>query len=115
MAGIEDRLNALEQRYQEIEADLAAPDAYNDLDRVQKLSQEQARLRDVVETGRTWRSATSAGREAQEMARSDSDPEVVAMALEEERVQRVREEEAFESLRRLLLPQDPNDTRDVIV
>jgi peptide chain release factor 1 len=115
MGGIEGRLRALEERYQELERELSAPDAYQDVERVQRLSQEQARLREVVETGRTWRRAEEAAAEAEDMRRHESDPEMVALAEEELRVQRDREEAAHERLRGLLLPTDPNDERDVVV
>ncbi len=115
MGGIDGRLRALEERYQELERELSAPDAYQDVERVQKLSQEQARLRDVVETGRTWRRASEAAAEAEEMRRHESDPEMVALAEEELRLQRDREQAADERLRLLLLPTDPNDERDVVV
>ena len=115
MAGIETRLRALEERYQELADQLAAPDVYQDLDRVQRLSQEQARLREVVEVGRAWRAAQVAAREAEEMARAESDEEMRALAEDEERVQRAAEESALERLRLLLLPSDPNDDKDVVV
>ncbi len=115
MAGIEDRLAELEQRYAELEEELRRPDAYQDLERLQRLSQEQARLRDVVETGRRWRAATEAARDAEEMARAEQDPELVTMAEEELRSQRVLAEKADEELRALLLPSDPRDERDVVV
>ena len=115
MGGIETRLHALEERYEELGRELSAPDAYQDVERVQRLSQEQARLRDVVETGRDWRAASTAAAEAEEMRRQESDPEMVALAEEELRVQREREEAAQERLRLLLLPTDPNDERDVVV
>jgi peptide chain release factor 1 len=112
---IEPRLRALEERYDELSAQLSAPDAYADLDRVQRLSQEQAKLREVVEVGRAWREAQGAAREAEEMARAESDEAMRTMAEEEERVQRAAEHTAFERLRVLLLPSDPNDDRDVVV
>lgn len=115
MAGIDDRLRALETRYQEIGEQLSAPDAYGDRERVQRLSQEQARLREVVEVGRAWRRARAGADEAQEMQRGESDPELVALAAEEERIQRAAEEEAHQRLRALLVPTDPNDERDVVV
>jgi peptide chain release factor 1 len=115
MAGIDDRLRALEERFDEIGVQLAEPDAYSDLDRIQRLSQEQARLREVVETGRAWRSARQAVAEAQELQRNESDPEIVAMAAEEEVSQRDIEERAQTHLRALLVPTDPNDERDVVV
>ena len=115
MAGIETRLRALEERYEALAGELSAPDVYQDLDRVQRLSQEQAKLREVVEVGRAWRSAQIAAREAEEMARGESDEEMRALAEDEERSQRAAEESAFEKLRLLLLPSDPNDDRDVVV
>jgi peptide chain release factor 1 len=115
VGGIEARLRALEERYQELERELSAPDAYQDVGRVQRLSQEQARLREVVETGRAWRAAERAATEAEEMRRQEADSEMVSLAEEEVRVQRDRESAAHERLRLLLLPTDPNDDRDVVV
>src|SRR4030088_449999 len=111
----EPRLRALEERYDELSVQLSAPDAFEDRDRVQRLSQEQAKLREVVEVGRAWREAQGAAREAEEMARAESDEEMRTMAEEEERAQRAAEHTAFERLRVLLLPSDPNDDRDVVV
>ncbi len=115
MAAIDDRLRALEERFDEVGAQLAEPDAYSDIDRVQRLSQEQARLREVVETGRTWRGARLAARQAQELQHNEADPAMVAMAGEEEAAQREIEERAQSRLRALLVPTDPNDGRDVVV
>jgi peptide chain release factor 1 len=115
MAGIDDRLRALEERFDEIGTQLADPEAYSDRERVQRLSQEQARLRDVVETGRAWRRAHQATAEAEELQRNESDAEIIAMAAEEEELQRALADAAAERLRALLVPTDPNDQRDVVV
>ena len=115
MAGIDERLRALDERYGEIERELSEPDAFNDLERLQRLSQEQARLRDVVETGRRWRQARQRYADAIELARASDDQEMVSLAdeeaLEQERLAAAEEEH----LRTLLLPRDPNDERDVVV
>lgn len=115
MADIATRLRALEDRFTEIDTELADPAVYEDHERVQRLSQEQARLREVVETGRAWRNAEAAAHEADEMARAEHDPELVALAEEEARVQNDVAQAADRRLRALLLPRDPNDERDVIV
>ena len=115
MAKIDDRLRALEERFDEIGVQLAQPDVYSDIDRVQRLSQEQARLREVVETGRSWRAAHQAVREAQELQHNEADQEIVTMAAEEETAQRAAEDSAQQRLRALLVPTDPNDDRDVVV
>ena len=115
MADVDARLRALEERYQELERLLGAPDAYTDIERVGRLSQEQARLREVVTVGRAWRTATAAAREAEELARHEQDPAMVELAGEEARAQHAAAEEARERLRRLLVPVDPDDERDVVV
>ena len=115
MAGIEERLTALEERYGDIERELSEPDAFNDLERLQRLSQEQARLRDVVETGRRWRQAGQRVADAIELARTSDDAELVALAEEEALEQERLVAAEDEHLRTLLLPRDPNDERDVVV
>ncbi len=115
MTAFEQRLAALEARYVELEELLSAPDAYQDLDRVQNLSREQAKLREVVEAARRWREAQEAAREAAEMAHTESDPQMVTMAEEEQQAQLAAAEKDYEKLRALLLTADPNDDRDVVV
>ncbi len=115
MAALDDRLRALGERFDEIGTLLAQPDVYGDRERVQHLSQEQARLREVVETGRAWRAARQAAAEAQDLQHHEGDPEIVTMAAEEEATQRGLEDEAQQRLRALLVPTDPNDERDVVV
>ena len=115
MSAFDERLLALEARYAELERELAAPDAYQDIDRLQRLSQEQARLREVVETARRWREAQRAASDADEMVRSERDEELVALAEHEANAQRAAADEEQDKLRALLVPTDPNDLRDVVV
>jgi peptide chain release factor 1 len=115
MTPFEQRLAALESRYNELETLLSAPDAYQDLERIQQLSREQAKLREVVEAARRWRDAQDAAREADEMMRAESDAQMIAMAEEEHQAQLAAAETEYERLRALLLTEDPNDERDVVV
>src|ERR1700719_4633121 len=115
MTAFEQRLAALEARYVELEELLRAPDAYQDLDRVPQLSREQAKLREVVEAARRWREAQAAAREAAEMMQNESDPQMVAMAEDEQKSQLAAAETDYEKLRALLITADPNDDRDVVV
>jgi peptide chain release factor 1 len=115
MSGIDDRLDSIEARYAELERELSAPDAYQDRERLLQLSREQARLRPVVEAGRRWRAALLASDEATELARTEHDPELVALAEEEAFAQREIVQNGQDELRALLLPSDPNDDRDVVV
>src|SRR5580658_8324871 len=115
MTPFEQRLAALEARYTDLGELLSAPDAYQDLDRIEQLSREQSKLREVVEAARRWRDAQEAAREAEEMARAESDPAIVAMAEEEHHDQVAAAEPEYDRLRALLLTADPSDERDVVV
>jgi peptide chain release factor 1 len=115
VAGLSDRVGALEQRYREIERDLSAPDAHLDRERVQRLAQEQSRLRPIVESASSWRDAERRADDAARMMQTEHDAELVALAEEEMHQERAVAQREYERLRTLLLPTDPNDDRDVVV
>lgn len=50
-----DKLTAIEAKYSQIEARLAAPETYDDPAKVAKLNKEQSELQPLVETFRTYR------------------------------------------------------------
>jgi peptide chain release factor 1 len=115
MESLEERVAAIAERYRELEAELSDPESYADQPRVQRLSQERARISEVVEASRRWRAAVSAADAAAGALQGEHDPEMVALFQDEERTQRHTAEAAEGVLRRLLVPRDPNDDRDVIV
>ena len=49
-----DKLAAIEAKYSQIEARLAAPETYDDPELVAKLNKEQTELQPLVETFRTY-------------------------------------------------------------
>ena len=110
-----DRLETLSKRFDEIDAALAGLAGGYDQERVIALSKERATLEPTVDAYREYR------RVAQEIAGNDAlladraDEEMHALAVEEgERLERQRGEiEA--RLTELLLPRDPNDTKDVFI
>ena len=107
-----DKLNAIEAKYSQIEARLAAPETYEDPALVAKLNKEQSELQTLVETFRTYRATLEQRDQAQELM---GDPEMKELAQEEyqqalEQIPRLERE-----LQILLLPKDPNDHKNVIV
>ncbi len=109
---MQDKLNAIEAKYSQIEARLAAPETYDDPALVAKLNKEQAELQELVETFRTYRRTQEQKEEAQLLL---SDPEMKDLA-QEELLQAKEELERLEGqLQILLLPKDPNDRKNVIV
>jgi peptide chain release factor 1 len=111
---MQERVQPLIERFEEIEASLSDPEVFTDPDRVAKLAQERAELEGVVTAYREYEGLHAARQEAEALL-SDPDPEMRAIAEEEARSVRAREEEAEGRLRALLIPRDPNDEKDVII
>ena len=107
-----EKLKAIEQRLTEVEQQLSDPAVYGDRERLTALSREQKELTPVVECYRAYLRAQDTAREAEEML---SDPELRALAQEELAGARADMERLQEELKRLLLPHDPNDEKNVIL
>ena len=107
-----EKLNAIEAKYSQIEARLAAPETYDDPALVAKLNKEQSELQELVETFRTYRSTLAQKDEAELLL---SDPEMKELALEEFLQAKEDLERLEQQLQILLLPKDPNDRKNVIV
>ncbi|MEX0630963.1 MAG: peptide chain release factor 1 [Chloroflexota bacterium] len=109
-----DRLGELSARHQELSALLARAETATDRHLLVRYGRELARLAPIVDALR-GRDET---REALTSARGlleDADPEVRAMARDEVEDLEGRLADLESELRRLLVPRDPNDERDVIL
>lgn len=95
--------------YSAIEERLADPSVHADPAEARRLARRHAELRPIIEAYRQWVSLGDDMAAARELA--DADPAFVEEAdtLEKQRV------EVSETLRRLLIPRDPLDGKDVIV
>ncbi|MGC8460689.1 MAG: peptide chain release factor 1 [Candidatus Dormibacteria bacterium] len=115
MSSFEDRLAELEARYVAIEDELARPDVYTDHVKVQHLSQERTQLEEVVGAIRVWRATEHDVAEAEELLRTESDTDILELAEEQFHSAKEAGERALMALKKLLLPEDPRDARDVVV
>lgn len=93
----------------EIEARLADPDVHADQGRARALGRRYAELGRVVEAYRRWRQAEDDAAAAAELADEDESFAQELPALRE------AADAAAEALRRVLVPRDPDDARDVIL
>ena len=111
---LDDRLREIEQRFEELERELADPAVATDHERLQALGRERAELAELVTVSRERGSVLAQITEAEELARGD-DAEMAELAREE--LERLRAERAAldERIKALLVPKDPNDEKDAIV
>ncbi len=110
-----DRLASVEQRYDEIERLMADPEVSVDYARVQTLAKEHASLKQVAGLASQYREVAEAIEETTALARDESDRDMAALAREEVAELRERRTALEDELRVALLPQDPNDEKNVIV
>ena len=102
-------VHALIEEHRGVQAELADPAVHADAGRAKRVNRRYAELSRIVAANEAWEQATADLDAARELAREDDAfaEEVPAM---EERVAA-----AHEKLRRLLIPRDPDDARDVIM
>ena len=109
---MQDKLAAVEARYSQIQAQLAANETYADPELVSRLNKEQKELEPLATAYRGLVKAQQALQDARALL---SDPELKELAQEEERQAREEVERLEREIQILLLPRDPNDDKNVIV
>jgi peptide chain release factor 1 len=109
-----DRLEATEQRFDDLTVEMARPEIAGDYEKLQAIAKERASLEAVVVRYRAWRDNGRALDEARTMA-GDSDPDIAALARDEIERLNTQRGDLEADLRRALMPRDPRDDRDVIV
>src|SRR5581483_2093196 len=109
-----DRLEAIEQRFDDLTADLARPEVAADYAKLQALAKERAAFEQVVALYRDWKASSEALDDARKML-SDRDPDICALARDEVEQLTAQRADLEDRLKRALVPKDPRDDRDVIV
>ena len=110
-----DKLNALEKKFEDLNAQLADPGVYADQANYQKLAKAHRELRDVVEKFREYKSVLQGIEESKAMSASETDLEMRKLAEEELLTLQERERECQQELQVLLMPKDPNDEKNVLL
>ncbi|MCD8323486.1 MAG: peptide chain release factor 1 [Clostridiales bacterium] len=110
-----DKLDQALLRFEELLNLLSEPDVASDTKRFQALMKEQGELAPVVETYKEYKKCKENIDDSLTMLQEESDEELRELAKEELTESKARVEELQQKLKILLLPKDPNDSRNVIV
>ena len=110
-----DKLAAVEARYEALEGLLSQPEVVSNPALLQRYGQERAELEELVDAYRRYRAAAGAAASYEEMLSGGLEPEYVELAKEELEESRCQIAALEAELKRLLLPRDPNDEKNVIV
>ncbi len=111
-----DRLQLLEDRYEQLNELLSDPDIVSDIDKLREYSKEQSDLSEVVTKYRKYKNVSEELTDAEMMLEDDElDEEMAEMAKLEVSELSETKENLEEEMKVLLLPKDPNDDKNVIV
>ena len=109
------RLNALEDRFEELARMMADPEIARDYEKVAEYAKERSGLEETVQAYRRYKHVQEELIAAREMLAEDDDPDIQEMAQEEITQLEPELVELEEKLRRLLVPKDPRDEKNVIM
>jgi peptide chain release factor 1 len=110
-----EKLDALENKYDELSGQLGAPEVLADQQRYTRVARQHRELEEVVAKYREYKSITQGLRETREMLETEEDAELVSLARAELAELEERLESVNAALKVLLLPKDPNDEKNVIL
>ncbi len=110
-----DKLQAMEEKYLDLNDKLSDPEIMQDQKRYQKLAKQHSDLEEVVVPFREYQEVTKELEEAKEMLRETKEAEFRELVETEMEELEQRKEQLEAKLQRLLIPKDPNDDKNVIV
>ncbi|MBQ9064997.1 MAG: peptide chain release factor 1 [Blautia sp.] len=110
-----DKLEDLAARFEEIMNELAEPGTASDPERMTRLMKEQSALQPVVETYERYKKNRQNIEDCLTLLDEEKDEEMREMLKEELSDARAKEAPLEKELKILLLPKDPNDSKNVIV
>jgi len=109
-----DKLAEVEKRYEQLESLLRDPQILNKQREYSKVAKERAELEEIVTCYREWRKVEQEIQENRELL-NENDEAIRELAKEEVSVLRERKEEIESRIKILILPKDPNDSKNVIL
>ena len=111
-----DKLKSVEEKFEDINAQLCDPDVVSDMEKYRKLMQDVKHLTPIVEKYREYKKVVADLDEAKMLLDEGGlDKDFREMVLDQLEESKQQVEVIGEELKILLLPRDPNDDRNVII
>jgi peptide chain release factor 1 len=110
-----ERLDQIEERYEELTRALSSPEIANDSAKYQKTAKAHSEVADIVEKYREYKDLKRGIAESKAVLTDETDADMRAYAEEELAKLEARVGGVEEELKVLLLPKDPNDEKNVVL
>lgn len=112
---MKNQIEAIEKEYQDISDQLSSPEVVSDTQKMTALSKRQAELTETINIITQLRKTEQDMKDNAQIINAEEDAEMKQMAMEEN-IQLSEKKVALEKeLEKLLIPKDPNDSKNVIV
>ena len=110
-----EKLEAINQRWKDVEAELSSPDVMSDMKRYAQLNKEYKDLQKVVDEYNIYRNIMSNIDTNKEILATEKDEEFREMAKMELDELLLKQDEKEEEIRLMLIPKEPEDAKHAIV
>ena len=110
-----ERIQIIQQRFDEVSDLIIQPDIISDQKRYVQINKEYKDLKKILDRGEIYKSLVSNIDEAQEIIADGTDTEMVEMAKMQLDEAKSKLPEIEEEIKFLLIPKDPEDTKNVVV
>jgi peptide chain release factor 1 len=112
---MESLIENVEREAQEIDTALESPETAKTPSKFAALGRRKTELSHILEKAHEFRSVEHSMKENAEIMKSTDDPEMKSLAMEDNIALSAKRDELEKALKQLLLPRDPNDSKDTIV
>ena len=112
---MDEKLKAMETRFESLEASLSDPGIYNAPDRYKEINRELKELTPIVDAYRAWKAAEKTRQDTEELLNDPDLKDLKELAAEEWRSACAKTEKLWDELRILLQSRDPDENKNVIL
>jgi len=110
-----DRLDSIEEKYEELTGQLSDPELLSDQSTYTKIARQHNELGQIVSKFREFKALDRGIQETNELLENEDDPEMLSLARTELSELEQRRSSLEAELKVLLIPTDPNDEKNVIL
>jgi len=112
---MQSQIDEIKKEYQEITDQLSSPEIVSDSRKMAELGKRQSELQEIIALIAKYEKIEKEMRENAEIVNSENEPELKDMAMNENIELSVGKEKAEKELEAMLIPKDPDDSKNVIV
>jgi peptide chain release factor 1 len=112
---MKNQLDAIKNEYAELKSELSKPEVTSDSQKMKIIGKRMAELEETIAKIAEFEKIEKDMRENAEIVNSETEAELKEMAMEENVNLSRKKEELEEELKKMIVPKDPNDSKNVIV